>query len=97
MNKDGNILEEALRLVHGDRNADYGHPYDDYSKTTTLFNSLTGRDLTVSEGVLFMLCVKMSRLGHALKRDSLVDLAGYAEVLRIVTETEKVEAQAVTP
>jgi hypothetical protein len=31
------ILTDADSLIHGDRNADYGHPLDDYTKTGWLW------------------------------------------------------------
>lgn len=80
------ILAEADRLTNGDRNAAYGHPLDDYTKTTSAFNALTGRDLTPEEGVLFMICVKLSREMHAPKRDNRVDAAGYINCLQKIVD-----------
>lgn len=82
-------LLEAHRLVHGDRGETYGHPAEDYARTVALFNTLTGCDLTAEDGVLFMVCVKLSRLGFGLRnelppsklRDSIVDAAGYLDCL----------------
>ena len=84
------ITADAHALVYGDRGALYDHPAIDYSRTVDLFNAMVeGADLSPAEGVLFMLCVKLSRLGHGIGhdfppemlRDSIVDLAGYAECL----------------
>ena len=36
------ILEEAQRLVHGNRGADYGHPIEDYTRTGRLWGALLG-------------------------------------------------------
>lgn len=80
------ILEEAQRLVHGDRGADYGHPLDDFSKTATMFNALRGTSLTAEDVALFMMCVKLSREMNRHKRDNLTDLCGYAETLMMVKE-----------
>lgn len=85
---------EAHRLVFGDRNDTYDHPAIDYARTAALFKALTGIDLDVRQAVAFMLCVKLSRIGAALDngfeaktvRDSLVDLAGYADCLFAVWE-----------
>lgn len=86
---ENSILSEAQGLVHGDRNNDYGHPYLDYKRTTEIFKAWTGIELTPSQGAMFMVCVKLSRLGHKWKRDSVVDAAGYLEVLRMIQKEEQ--------
>lgn len=83
------VVQEAHRLVHGDRGAAYGHPYDDYARTVGTFNALTGHSLSVPDGLFFMMCVKLSRERNVAKRDNLVDLAGYAECLHMVREREQ--------
>lgn len=84
------ITANAHALVYGDRGALYDHPAVDYQRTVDLFNTMVdGADLTAAEGVVFMLCVKLSRLGNGIEqdfppemlRDTIVDLAGYAECL----------------
>jgi len=88
---------EAHHLVFGNRGEAYDHPYIDYSRTVRIFNELSGIKLSASEGVLFMMAVKLSRLGNAkLKkkkpkefRDSLVDLAGYGDCYWAVTSIEE--------
>lgn len=88
------ILEEAQRLTHDDRNADYGHPLDDYTRTAALVSALLAHKLkepiSPSEMALAMCCVKLSRQVHRPKRDNLTDLAGYAWVAdRCVAEAER--------
>lgn len=34
------ILQEAQRLVHGDRQGSYGHPLDDYTRTGTMWGAI---------------------------------------------------------
>lgn len=88
--------EEAARLVFGDRGAVYDHPAIDYGRTAAIFAAITGIELSVPEAVTFMLAVKLSRIGAALDhgfpasvvRDSIVDLAGYADCLYGVWEFE---------
>lgn len=82
------ILQEAHRLTHGDRNAAYGHPLDDYTKTAEFWTTaLRGAGLlkddaavTPELAALMMCLVKISRQLNAPKRDNMVDLAGYAWV-----------------
>lgn len=75
------ILAEAMKLTSGDRNKAYGEPLDDYGKTVAAFNALTGHNLTVEQGVLFMVLVKLSREQHRPHRDNRVDAAGYIRCL----------------
>ena len=86
------VTAEANALVHGPRGALYHHPSVDYSRTAEIFEAITGVTLSVPEAVAFMLSVKLSRIGNALDqqftadmvRDSIVDLAGYADCLYAV-------------
>lgn len=88
------ILQEAHRLTHGDRNESYGHPLDDYTKTAALFTAILdgagllmpGAQVPPEVCALCMCAVKMSRLLHAPKRDSAVDLAGYAWVYQEIVD-----------
>lgn len=81
--KDLSILTEAHKLVHGDRQASYGHPAVDFSRTAALANTLLAsklsKDLDAADVALFMVCVKLSREAHQHGRDNLVDACGYLE------------------
>lgn len=80
------VLLEAERLVNGDRAKAYGPIRVDYARTVALFKLLSGLDLTPEQGVLFMVCVKLSRSANAFKRDNFVDLCGYASKLNDMLE-----------
>jgi hypothetical protein len=78
-----NVAQEALGLVLGDRNASYGTPLDDYTKTAKVWSGLLahklapGQEITPKEAVLMMAALKLSREMHRPKRDNLVDAVGY--------------------
>lgn len=85
-------LEEASMLVGGDRQADYGHPYDDYSRTARMWEAMLGLSpytISPSKACLMMACVKISRQCNRPKRDNIVDLAGYAQCAWLCDEREK--------
>lgn len=75
------ILQEAQRLIFGDRRQEYGHPLDDYTRTAGMVNAcfahVLKRPLTAEEVMMIMVLVKMSRYQETAKRDTLVDMAGY--------------------
>jgi len=78
------ILEEAQRLTSGDRQDDYGHALDDYSRTAELWTALLrhklkpGESITWDDAIRCMVAVKLSRDVHRMTRDNMVDVAGYA-------------------
>lgn len=85
------ILTEALGLVTGDRNAAYGPPEIDHARAGRIFAELVGTPASFGavEAELFMLAIKLARMGHHYRtgadadawHDSIVDLAGYAHCL----------------
>jgi hypothetical protein len=89
------ILDEAKRLVCGDRQASYGPPDQDFKRTADMINALFGDYL--KEGYQFqpkdvaaiMILIKLSRNRHQNKRDNPVDIAGYAHCMNVCMECEK--------
>lgn len=78
------ILDEAAKLVDGDREATYGHPMDDFSKVTAAARVLgidptrTNQAHPALHHALYMVLVKIQRLVQSPShRDSIVDGAGY--------------------
>jgi len=84
------ILQEAQRLVHGDRGEAYGHPIFDMTRTADMVTALlrdklrVGMQLEAEDVGQIMVAVKMSRHRHSPKRDNLTDTAGYAETLSMI-------------
>lgn len=80
------ILQEAQRLVHGDRQQDYGHPIDDFTRTAALWSAILGHAVTAEQVGLCMCAVKLSRQCNRPKRDNMTDLAGYAATVQMVID-----------
>ena len=79
------ILQEAQRLVCGERNKDYGHPLDDFGKVSGMAMALWGRGpQTPEEHALYMVLVKIAREVNNPKRDNRVDGAGYFATLDMI-------------
>ena len=72
------ILEEALRITKGDRNASYGPPDQDFQRTAAIWSAIKGVPFEAREVAMFMIALKLSRETHQRKRDNWVDIAGYA-------------------
>jgi hypothetical protein len=77
-------LDEAKQLITGDRNNAYGPPWQDFARAAGILTALgyrgpEGRDLASHDTAIFVTAVKLSRLMWTpAKRDSWVDIAGYA-------------------
>lgn len=89
-----NILKEADRLTSQDRNAQYGKPSDDFSRTVTAINAVLGGrirerviagdfPLRAEDWPVMMVIAKLSRNAHKHKRDNIVDAAGYLRTLEM--------------
>ena len=78
------ILEEAAELTCGDRNNQYGPPTQDFDRVAKMLSALgyqkaRGHEIEPHDVAIIMACLKLSRLMWSPeKRDSWVDLAGYA-------------------
>lgn len=83
------ILDEAKRIVHGDRGENYGHPLEDFSRTAQIWSAILGIDVTAEQVALCMVGVKISREVNRPKRDNVVDGAGYFETLEMVKEERR--------
>ena len=80
------VLQEAQRLVYGDRQQSYGHPLDDFTRTAQMWSAILGWKVTAEQVGLCMCAVKISRQCNKPKRDNLTDLAGYAATVQMVGE-----------
>ena len=80
-------LEEAQRILNGDRNVDYGDPLVSFKKISELATELGEYHISPLDCVNVLIAVKLVRESYKHKRDNLVDLIAYAEIKnRIIDE-----------
>jgi hypothetical protein len=89
------ILDEALEIIHGDREKNYGDPGRNTRAIADLWRvhlkHKYGVDVPLAEVDVcqFMIYLKMARLMHSpTHRDSKVDIAGYIGLLDRIDATK---------
>ena len=80
------ILSEAEEIVNGSRHSDYGYAEESSSRVATIANVMTGKELSPEDCCAVLMAVKLVRESFAHKRDNLVDLCGYAELMNRLKE-----------
>ena len=88
------ILVEAERLTNGPRRRTYGHPIDNFSRTATIWSGILGNTISAEQVGLCMVAVKLAREVNGHTRDNLVDIAGYANTLDMIS-TKRSEVLAI--
>jgi hypothetical protein len=73
------ISEEASAIVAGDRADDYGDVNESFARIAKLWSAYTGTTVSPWDVAQMMILLKVSRAKTSTKRDTLVDIAGYAE------------------
>lgn len=78
------IATEAQGMVYGDRQDDYGHPREDWTRAAIIGTGLLqhklaeGAYLEAEDIARLQIGVKLARDVHSAKRDNRVDIVGYA-------------------
>lgn len=80
------VLEEAQRLVYGERQAAYGHPREGFQDAARIWSVILGVEVDPDQVVLCMIGLKIARELASHKRDNLVDIAGYAACLEMLQD-----------
>lgn len=96
------VLEEANRIIYGDREKTYGNPAKNFDATAELWNGYlraklveqNGHDynweITALDVAHMMILLKMARELHMHKRDNVVDMAGYAGCIQKMEDYKNV-------
>lgn len=74
------VLDEAARLIQGDRKADYGDATEMHQKIGDFWSTYLNLDtkLAADQVAMMMVLMKAARSTSSPKFDTYVDLAGYA-------------------
>ena len=90
------IADYAVSLVSGDRQNDYGHPFDDFSRTAKIWGAILGTEVSAEQVALCMVGVKIAREVNRQKLDNTVDGIGYFLTLAMVQQ-ERAERELIKP
>lgn len=82
------IAEEAAAVVAGDRAADYGDVNESFARIAKLWSAYTGSSISPWDVAQMMILLKVSRAKTSTKRDTLVDIIGYAECAEKLGKTK---------
>lgn len=75
-------LQEAEKLIYGQRQTDYGNAKDNCTTIAQHWSAVLGCPVTVEQVIQCMICVKVARLKVTPDhKDSWIDIAGYVGVM----------------
>jgi hypothetical protein len=75
------ILDEANRLTHGDRDKNYGTPRVNHDRIAALWSVVLGTEVSAAQVALCMAQVKIARLIESPEHlDSFIDAAAYMAI-----------------
>lgn len=84
----GSVLQEADKIVNGERQADYSDPVKNFEHIAVIASTILKKDISPSDCCVVLMAVKLAREQFKHKRDNLVDLAGYTEILNRIKESQ---------
>jgi hypothetical protein len=73
-------LREAAKIIDGDRNAQYGDPEDNFSRTAKIWSVILNHEISSEDVAMMMVGLKVARYASksGFQGDTWVDIAGYA-------------------
>ena len=94
------VLEEAAELINGQRQKDYGSALDSFTRIGKIWSAILDIHVGAEEVALCLIGLKVSRATQGWKRDSIIDIAGYAgclEMIQAERAAQWAEAYATAP
>lgn len=88
LNISKSILEEAAEIRAGVRAADYGDAVENFKRISEIATAISDVEVPPDICCIVQMATKLARERHKHKRDNLVDLCGYADILHLIRESE---------
>lgn len=83
------ILDEANRLTHGDREKNYGSALTNHQRIASLWSTFLQTEVTPAQVAICMGLVKVARLIETPDHlDSFIDLAAYSAISGEISTTD---------
>lgn len=80
------IASYAASLVSRDRQDEYGHPLDNFTRASKIWEVILGCPVSPEQVSLCMVGMKIAREAHRTKPDTVVDGIGYFLTLAMIRE-----------
>jgi len=90
--KPEDMIREAIDLVNNDRQKDYDHPLDNFTRIAKIWSAVLDIDVTPEQVALCLVGVKIARQAYAPKEDNIIDGVGYFLTLAKVIEKRRTNA-----
>lgn len=85
----GDILQEASRLTHGDRNKNYGDPLTNHQRIASLWSVYLETEVSPAQAAIMLALVKVARLIETPDHlDSFIDGAAYFSIAGEIAHRE---------
>jgi hypothetical protein len=85
----GDILKEASRLTHGDRNKNYGDPLTNHQRIAGLWSVFLETEVSPAQAAIMLALVKVARLIETPDHlDSFIDGAAYFSIAGEIAHRE---------
>lgn len=73
----GQILDEAKRLTHADRQDDYGTPAINFNRISRLLSAYLDQEISPEQSAMICTLIKVARSMETYKADNYIDGAAY--------------------
>ena len=90
MMSEESILQEADRIINGERRESYGGVLESFDRIARLWEPVLGVEVSAEQVGLCLIQLKVARYLHGQQRDSIVDIAGYAGCLEKMAQDRAV-------